>query len=82
LHVLLFDLAPGIILPTLPNGSLRYPSLGDASSHPSTRHPSVGSTCLPSLGEESTHPLLAAEEAVRVGGNGISRSSRLFFINN
>ncbi|KAK9952633.1 hypothetical protein ABG768_018451 [Culter alburnus] len=56
---------PGNILPTLPNGSLRYPSLGDASSHPSSRHPSVGSTCLPSLGEESTHPLLAAEEAVR-----------------
>ncbi|XP_016314896.1 fibroblast growth factor receptor substrate 2-like [Sinocyclocheilus anshuiensis] len=56
---------PGNLLPTLPNGSLRYPSLGDASSHPSSRHPSVGSTCLPSLGEESTHPLLAAEEAVR-----------------
>ncbi|XP_059391596.1 fibroblast growth factor receptor substrate 2-like [Carassius carassius] len=56
---------PGNILPTLPNGSLRYPSLGDASSHPSSRHPSVGSTCLPSLGEESTHPLLVAEEAVR-----------------
>uniref|UniRef100_A0A673J3D3 Fibroblast growth factor receptor substrate 2-like n=1 Tax=Sinocyclocheilus rhinocerous TaxID=307959 RepID=A0A673J3D3_9TELE len=56
---------PGNLLPTLPNGSLRYPSLGDASSHPSSRHPSVGSTCLPSLGEESTHPLLAVEEAVR-----------------
>uniref|UniRef100_A0A9J7ZW68 Fibroblast growth factor receptor substrate 2b n=1 Tax=Cyprinus carpio carpio TaxID=630221 RepID=A0A9J7ZW68_CYPCA len=61
---------PGNLLPTLPNGSLRYPSLGDASSHPSSRHPSVGSTCLPSLGEESTHPLLAAEEAVRVRENG------------
>lgn len=56
---------PGNILPTVPNGSLRYPSLGDASSHPSSRHPSVGSTCLPSLGEESTHPLLVAEEGVR-----------------
>ncbi|XP_057184923.1 fibroblast growth factor receptor substrate 2b isoform X1 [Triplophysa rosa] len=56
---------PGNILPTIPNGSLRYPSLGDVSSHPSSRHPSVGSTCPPSLGEESTHPLLVAEEAVR-----------------
>ncbi|XP_051978418.1 fibroblast growth factor receptor substrate 2b isoform X1 [Xyrauchen texanus] len=56
---------PGNILPSLLNGSLRYPSLGDASSHPSSRHPSVGSTCLPSLGEESTHPLLVADEAVR-----------------
>ncbi|XP_051976166.1 fibroblast growth factor receptor substrate 2-like [Xyrauchen texanus] len=56
---------PGNILPSLPNGSLRYPSLGDASSHPSSRHPSTASVCLPSLGEESTHPLLVADEAVR-----------------
>ncbi|XP_041965493.1 fibroblast growth factor receptor substrate 2b isoform X1 [Alosa sapidissima] len=56
---------PGNSLPMLPNGSLRYPSLGDASSHPSSRHPSVGSTRLPSVGEESTHPLLAPDEASR-----------------
>lgn len=56
---------PGSMLPALPNGSLRYPSLGDAPSHPSSRHPSVGSSCLPLLGEESTHPLLAAEDTVR-----------------
>ncbi|XP_017572718.1 fibroblast growth factor receptor substrate 2b isoform X1 [Pygocentrus nattereri] len=52
-------------LPALPNGSLRYPSLGDASSHPSSRHPSVGSTRLPSVGEESTHPLLLPDDSVR-----------------
>ncbi|XP_076878732.1 fibroblast growth factor receptor substrate 2b [Brachyhypopomus gauderio] len=52
-------------LPALPNGSLRYPSLGEASSHPSSRHPSVGSARLPSVGEESTHPLLVPDESVR-----------------
>ncbi|KAL2093937.1 hypothetical protein ACEWY4_011249 [Coilia grayii] len=56
---------PGNSLPALPNGSLRYPSLGDASSHPSSRHPSVGSNRLPSVGEESTHPLLAPDETTR-----------------
>ncbi|XP_030638918.1 fibroblast growth factor receptor substrate 2b [Chanos chanos] len=56
---------PGSTLPALPNGSLRYPSLGDASSHPSSRHPSVGSTRLPSVGEESTHPLLVGDETLR-----------------
>ncbi|XP_062856313.1 fibroblast growth factor receptor substrate 2b [Trichomycterus rosablanca] len=55
----------GGTLPVLPNGSLRYPSLGDASSHPSSRHPSVGSTRLPSVGEESTHPLLMPDDSVR-----------------
>ncbi|XP_020641670.2 fibroblast growth factor receptor substrate 2 isoform X1 [Pogona vitticeps] len=55
---------PGLSGPSLPNGYPRYPSYGDASSHPSSRHPSVGSTRLPSVGEESTHPLLVAEEQV------------------
>ncbi|XP_027016684.1 fibroblast growth factor receptor substrate 2b [Tachysurus fulvidraco] len=55
----------GGALPVLPNGSLRYPSLGDASSHPSSRHPSVGSTRLPSVGEESTHPLLMPDDSIR-----------------
>ncbi|XP_066506157.1 fibroblast growth factor receptor substrate 2b [Hoplias malabaricus] len=52
-------------LPALANGSLRYPSLGDASSHPSSRHPSVGSTRLPSVGEDSTHPLLLPDDSLR-----------------
>ncbi|XP_069485448.1 fibroblast growth factor receptor substrate 2 isoform X2 [Ambystoma mexicanum] len=55
---------PGFSGPSLPNGYPRYPSFGDASSHPSSRHPSVGSTRLPSVGEESTHPLLVGEEQV------------------
>lgn len=55
---------PGFSGPNLPNGYPRYPSFGDASSHPSSRHPSVGSTRLPSVGEESTHPLLVGEEQV------------------
>ncbi|KAF5889399.1 fibroblast growth factor receptor substrate 2-like, partial [Clarias magur] len=55
----------GGALPVLPNGSLRYPSLGDASSHPSSRHPSVGSARLPSVGEESTHPLLMPDDSIR-----------------
>ncbi|XP_038612655.1 LOW QUALITY PROTEIN: fibroblast growth factor receptor substrate 2 [Tachyglossus aculeatus] len=55
---------PGFGAPAVPNGYPRYPSFGDASSHPSSRHPSVGSARLPSVGEESTHPLLVAEEQV------------------
>lgn len=55
---------PGFAAQSLPNGYPRYPSFGDASSHPSSRHPSVGSARLPSVGEESTHPLLVAEEQV------------------
>uniref|UniRef100_A0A8C6VNH8 Fibroblast growth factor receptor substrate 2 n=1 Tax=Naja naja TaxID=35670 RepID=A0A8C6VNH8_NAJNA len=55
---------PGLSGQNLPNGYPRYPSYGDASSHPSSRHPSVGSARLPSVGEESTHPLLVAEEQV------------------
>ncbi|XP_036373961.1 fibroblast growth factor receptor substrate 2-like [Megalops cyprinoides] len=55
---------PGYSAPVLPNGIPRYPSFGDASSRPSSRHPSVGSTRLPSVGEESTHPLLVADELV------------------
>uniref|UniRef100_G3NXK5 IRS-type PTB domain-containing protein n=1 Tax=Gasterosteus aculeatus aculeatus TaxID=481459 RepID=G3NXK5_GASAC len=49
---------------SVPNGVTRIPSVGEAPSHPSTRHPSVASTRLPSVGEESTHPLLVADEAV------------------
>ncbi|XP_062276447.1 fibroblast growth factor receptor substrate 2-like [Scomber scombrus] len=49
---------------SVPNGGTRIPSVGEAPSHPSTRHPSVASTRLPSVGEESTHPLLVADEAV------------------
>ncbi|KAK9399684.1 fibroblast growth factor receptor substrate 2 [Crotalus adamanteus] len=55
---------PGLSGQNLPNGYPRHPSYGDASSHPSSRHPSVGSARLPSVGEESTHPLLVAEEQV------------------
>ncbi|KAM5173730.1 fibroblast growth factor receptor substrate 2 isoform 1-T2 [Callospermophilus lateralis] len=55
---------PGFAAQNLPNGYPRYPSFGDASSHPSSRHPSVGSARLPSVGEESTHPLLVAEEQI------------------
>lgn len=57
--------ALGYSVPTVPNGVTRIPSVGEAPSHPSTRHPSVASTRLPSVGEESTHPLLVADEAVR-----------------
>lgn len=56
--------ALGYSVPSVPNGVSRVPSVGDAPSHPSTRHPSVASTRLPSVGEESTHPLLVAEDAV------------------
>ncbi|XP_024119964.1 fibroblast growth factor receptor substrate 2 [Oryzias melastigma] len=56
--------ALGYSVPTVPNGVGRLPSVGEASSHPSTRHPSVASTRLPSVGEESTHPLLVADEGV------------------
>ncbi|XP_010901212.1 fibroblast growth factor receptor substrate 2 [Esox lucius] len=56
--------ALGYSVPTVPNGVSRIPSVGDAPSHPSTRHPSVASTRLPSVGEESTHPLLVADDAI------------------
>ncbi|XP_037623933.1 fibroblast growth factor receptor substrate 2-like isoform X1 [Sebastes umbrosus] len=56
--------ALGYSVPTVPNGVTRTQSVGEAPSHPSTRHPSVASTRLPSTGEESTHPLLVADEAV------------------
>ncbi|TNN00112.1 hypothetical protein fugu_011358 [Takifugu bimaculatus] len=56
--------ALGYSVPTVPNGVTRIPSVGEAPSHPSTRHPSVASTRLPSVGEESTHPLLVADDAV------------------
>lgn len=56
--------ALGYSVPTVPNGVSRIPSVGEAPSHPSTRHPSVASTRLPSVGEESTHPLLVADEAI------------------
>uniref|UniRef100_A0A3Q0SAS1 Fibroblast growth factor receptor substrate 2b n=1 Tax=Amphilophus citrinellus TaxID=61819 RepID=A0A3Q0SAS1_AMPCI len=54
----------GYSVPSVPNGVTRIPSVGEAPSHPSSRHPSVASTRLPSVGEESTHPLLVADEAV------------------
>ncbi|KAK5927244.1 hypothetical protein CgunFtcFv8_012425 [Champsocephalus gunnari] len=54
----------GYSVPTVPNGVTRIPSVGEAPSHPSSRHPSVASTRLPSVGEESTHPLLVADDAV------------------
>lgn len=56
--------ALGYSVPTVPNGVSRLPSVGDAPSHPSTRHPSVASTRLPSVGEESTHPLLLSDDQV------------------
>lgn len=55
---------PGLGAQNLPNGYPCYPSFGDASSHFSSRRPSVGSARLPSISEESTHPLLVAEEQV------------------
>ncbi|KAL4660255.1 fibroblast growth factor receptor substrate 2 [Arapaima gigas] len=73
---------PGYAAPALPNGipHPRYPSFGDTSSRPSSRHPSVGSTRLPSVGEESTHPLLVADEPIHtyVNTSGIpeERSGR------
>ncbi|XP_038834282.1 fibroblast growth factor receptor substrate 2a isoform X4 [Salvelinus namaycush] len=54
----------GYSVPTLPNGTGRYPSFGEASSRPSSRHPSVGSARLPSVGEESSHPLLVSDQSV------------------
>ncbi|XP_064820337.1 fibroblast growth factor receptor substrate 2-like isoform X2 [Oncorhynchus masou masou] len=56
--------AAGYSVPTLPNGTGRYPSFGEASSRPSSRHPSVGSARLPSVGEESSHPLLVPDQSV------------------
>ncbi|KAL0968664.1 hypothetical protein UPYG_G00269920 [Umbra pygmaea] len=63
-HQPLAPAALGYSVPTIPNGVSRIPSVGDAPSHPSTRHPSVASTRLPSVGEESTHLLLLADDAV------------------
>ncbi|XP_029379631.1 fibroblast growth factor receptor substrate 2 [Echeneis naucrates] len=63
-HQALTPAALGYSVPTVPNGVPRVPSVGEAPSHPSTRHPSVASTRLPSVGEESTHPLLVSDEAV------------------
>ncbi|KAG5267687.1 hypothetical protein AALO_G00224530 [Alosa alosa] len=69
---------PGYSVPTLPNGIGRYPSFGDASSRPSSRHPSVGSARLPSVGEESTHPLLVSDETVHtyVNTTGVQEDRR------
>ncbi|XP_012670879.2 fibroblast growth factor receptor substrate 2a [Clupea harengus] len=69
---------PGYSVPTLPNGIGRYPSFGDTSSRPSSRHPSVGSARLPSVGEESTHPLLVADESVHtyVNTTGVQEDRR------
>ncbi|XP_042198084.1 fibroblast growth factor receptor substrate 2 [Callorhinchus milii] len=53
---------PGFGVPGFPNGFPCYPPLGDGSSHPSTRHPSVGSARLSSVGEESTHPLIGGAD--------------------
>ncbi|XP_028810470.1 fibroblast growth factor receptor substrate 2a isoform X2 [Denticeps clupeoides] len=69
---------PGYSVPSVPNGIGRYPSFGDASSRPSSRHPSVGSARLPSVGEESTHPLLVADETVHtyVNTSGVQEDRR------
>ncbi|XP_073507872.1 fibroblast growth factor receptor substrate 2 isoform X2 [Phyllobates terribilis] len=69
---------PGFSASNVPNGYPRYPSFGDASSHPSSRHPSVGSTRLPSVGEESTHPLLVPEDHVHtyVNTTGVQEDPR------
>ncbi|XP_028843758.1 fibroblast growth factor receptor substrate 2b isoform X2 [Denticeps clupeoides] len=64
-HTLPTPTTPGNSLATLPNGSLRYPSLSDPSSHPSSRHTSVGSARLPSAEEESSRPVQVADETVR-----------------
>uniref|UniRef100_A0A672TBK4 Fibroblast growth factor receptor substrate 2-like n=2 Tax=Sinocyclocheilus grahami TaxID=75366 RepID=A0A672TBK4_SINGR len=70
--------APGYSVPTVANGIGRYPSFGDASSQPSSRHPSVGSTRLPSVGEESTHPLLLNDEMMHtyVNTTGLQEERR------
>uniref|UniRef100_S4RGV5 Fibroblast growth factor receptor substrate 2a n=1 Tax=Petromyzon marinus TaxID=7757 RepID=S4RGV5_PETMA len=50
-----------------PGYGQQYPrrmSYEESSSHPSSRHPSVGSARLPSVGEESTHPLIVPDEQV------------------
>ncbi|KAI7792082.1 fibroblast growth factor receptor substrate 2a [Triplophysa rosa] len=69
---------PGYSVPTVANGIGRYPSFGDASSRPSSRHPSVGSARLPSVGEESTHPLLLNDETVHtyVNTTGLQEERR------
>ncbi|KAF1386261.1 hypothetical protein PFLUV_G00092680 [Perca fluviatilis] len=63
--------ALGYSVPSVPNGVSRIPSVGEAPSHPSSRHPSVASTRLPSVGEESTHPLLVADDAVHTYVNTV-----------
>ncbi|KAL0967200.1 hypothetical protein UPYG_G00249080 [Umbra pygmaea] len=55
---------PSCSVPALANGIGHYPSFGEASSRPSSRHPSIGSARLPSVGEESTQLLLAADDSV------------------
>ncbi|XP_041091870.1 fibroblast growth factor receptor substrate 3-like [Polyodon spathula] len=45
---------PAYTVPGFPNGYPGYPVGGDGSSHPSTRHPS--------LGEDSTHGLIGIED--------------------
>ncbi|KAJ8008814.1 hypothetical protein DPEC_G00082330, partial [Dallia pectoralis] len=55
---------PGCSVPALANGIGRHPSFGEASSHPSSRHPSIGSARLPSVGEDSTHPLPVTDNTV------------------
>uniref|UniRef100_A0A8C2B8S5 Fibroblast growth factor receptor substrate 2a n=1 Tax=Cyprinus carpio TaxID=7962 RepID=A0A8C2B8S5_CYPCA len=69
---------PGYSVPTVANGIGRFPSFGDASSRPSSRHPSLGSTRLPSVGEESTHPLLLNDETVHtyVNTTGLQEERR------
>ncbi|NP_001082181.1 fibroblast growth factor receptor substrate 2 S homeolog [Xenopus laevis] len=69
---------PGFSGSGVPNGYPRYPSVGEASSHPSSRHPSVGSTRLPSVGEESTHPLLVPEDHVHtyVNTSGVQEDQK------
>ncbi|XP_063073251.1 fibroblast growth factor receptor substrate 2a [Engraulis encrasicolus] len=69
---------PGYSVPTMANGIGRYPSFGDPSSRPSSRHPSVGSARLPSVGEESTHPLLVSDETVHtyVNTTGVQEDRR------
>lgn len=55
---------PSFTVPGFPNGFPCYPSMGDGSSHPSTRHPSIGSARLSSVGEESTHPLIGGDDQI------------------
>ncbi|XP_067110555.1 fibroblast growth factor receptor substrate 2a [Osmerus mordax] len=69
---------PGYSVPTVANGIARYPSFGEASSRPSSRHPSIGSARLPSVGEEATHPLLVTDDPVHtyVNTSGVQEDRR------